>query len=141
MTAILPEDETSGKRGYFEWIVTTPDIERITALVGRKDVINIGRTTKLAETYVTSIVEFHTACAQPALVLWRESALAKGGVLDAVYKSFHECKLLLAVATVAKMVYIRAPANDWEGPKQKREAIRRVKSMISSDTTKISQAN
>ena len=43
------------------------------------------------------------------------------------------------VATAAKKVYIRGPADNWDSHKAKREAIGRVKTIITSETMKISK--
>jgi hypothetical protein len=95
----------------------------------------------MAEAMVSSILDFHSSCSNPELVLWLQTADAKGGALEHARKVFHECKVLLAVATAAKIIFIRGPADDWESPKQKREAIQRVQKMIASTAMGISKAH
>ena len=131
MKHYLPEADH--KRGYEEWVVNTPDLPKIEKLCNDPKVVGLGHTVKKAEDMITRVEQFHTAAPDPTLVLWQNKEAAKDGALESARKVFHECKLLLCVATAAKMVHFRSK-QEWECPKAKKKAVSRVKALITSDS-------
>ena len=113
--------------------MNTPDLQKIERLCNDPKVVGLGHTVKNAEDMITRAEQLHTTAPDPTLVLWKNREAAKDGALESARKGFHECKLLLCVATAANIVHFRSK-QEWESPKAKKKAVSRVKALITSDS-------
>ena len=121
MKRYLPDADL--KRGYEEWVVNTPDLERIESLCNDPKIVALGHTVKRAEEMVKMVEQYHTNAPDPSLVLCKSREEGKDGSLSVARKVFHGCKLLLCVATAAKMVHCRSK-QEWESAKAQKKRFR-----------------
>ena len=112
-------------------------MEKVFKLVNDKNMISLGRSIQSAETTIDAIEVFHRDSQIPEIVFWREKALkqkketavAEDGCFAWLRRVFFECKLILAAATALKVIHVRTQDNNFL-PKDKKEAIKRVRAMI-----------